>query len=142
MRNRVLVYSAIVVLMLFALAALGGVLDPTEAVDEPQWWPGLWFVALPVALAVRGVFTGVVVADSDVVLRGWLRTRRVPRSQVLGVTTMKYSGVWNRGSESRVFRMLAIKTVDGTIEVPAVAARKAKAERLASALEKALFLPE
>ena len=142
MRNRVLVYWEIVVLLLFALAALGGVLDPTEGVDEPQWWPGLLFVVLPVVLAIRGVFTGVVVADSHVVLRGWLRTRRVPRSQVLGVTTMKYSGVWNRGSASRIFRMLAIKTVDRTIEVPAVAARKAKAERLASALEKALSLPE
>lgn len=55
---------------------------------------------------------------------------------------MKCSGVWNRGSESRVYRMLAINTVDGTIEIPAVAARKAKAERLASALAKALSLPE
>lgn len=140
MRNRVLAYSTIVVLLLFALGALGGVLDPTEGPDQPQWWPGVCFVVLPVALAVRGAFTGVIVAGSEVVLRGWLRTRRVPRSQVRGVTTMKYSGAWNRGGESRVFRMLAIKTVDGTIEVPAVAARKAKAERLASALDQALSL--
>jgi hypothetical protein len=41
---------------------------------------------------------------------------------------MTYSGFWNLGSESRVLRMLAIKTVDGTTEVPAVAARQAKAE--------------
>ena len=61
---------------------------------------------------------------------------------MLGVTTMKCSGVWNRGSESRVFRMLAINTVDETIEIPAVAALKATAERLASALAKALSLPE
>lgn len=54
--NPMLVCWAIVVLLLFASAALGGVLNPTESVDEPQWWPGLCFIALPVVLAVRGAF--------------------------------------------------------------------------------------
>ena len=142
MYNPALLCSAIAVLLLFALAALGGVLDPTEGVDEPQWWPGLGFVVVPLALAVRGVFTGIIMTDSEVVLRGWLRTRRVPRNGVLGVRTVAYSGVWNRGGQSRVFRMLAVQTADGTVEIPTVAARKAKAKRLASALENALSVPE
>jgi Bacterial PH domain len=140
--NSVLTYSAIAVLVVFATAAVGGVLDPTSRVDEPDLWPGLVFVVVPLLIAVRGLTTGVVIQESDVLLRGWLRTRRLPREQILAVKTMPYSGVWTRGSESRLFRMLAIKTRKGMVEVPAVAARNAKAERLASRLRSALALHE
>jgi hypothetical protein len=140
--NPVVTFASIAVLLLFSTAALGGVLDPTSGADEPDWWPGVGFVVLPVVLAVRGVLIGVVVTDSEVLLRGWLRTRRLPRDRVLAVTTKKYSGLWNRGSQSRLFRLLAIKTPKGVVDVPAVAARLEKAERLASTLRGALSVPE
>lgn len=138
LHNPVLTYSAIAVLLVFAIAALGGIFDPTSGMDRPDWWPGLIFVVTPLLIAVRGLATGVVVRKSEVLLRGWRRTRRLPRDQVLAVKTMRYSGAWTRGSESRLFRMLAVKTKTGTIEVPAVAARNAKAERLASTLRRVL----
>lgn len=140
--NPVLNGAAIAVLVLFAAAALGGVLDPTDAVDKPDWWPGVVFVVVPLLLAARGLRVGVVVRDTDVVMRGWLRTRRLSREDVLAVKTRRYSGLWTRGGESRLFRMLAIKTSEHTVEVPAVAARDAKAERLAAALRRALAIAD
>jgi hypothetical protein len=140
--NPVLTFAAVGVLVVFAVAALGGVLDPTDAADNADWWPGVLFVVVPLVIALRGVVTGVVVRESDVVLRGWLRTRRLPREQILAVTTKKYSGLWTRGSESRFFRMLALKSTNGTVEIPAVAARNMKAERLALRLRRALALAE
>jgi hypothetical protein len=104
--NPVVVFSAIAVLLLLSTAAFGGVLDPTSGADEPNWWPGVGFVLLPVLLAVRGVLTGVVVTDcfdagyAPVACHGircWGRTKN-------------YSGMWHGGSQSRLFRMLAIKT--------------------------------
>lgn len=133
--------AAVAVLSAFALAALAGILDPTEHSDEVHWWPGVVFVLAPVAMAARGAMVGVVVTGSEVILRGWLRTRRIPRDHVLGVKTKKYSGHWNSARESRMFRMLAIKTTNGTVDVPAVAARQAKAKRLAAELRRALSLP-
>jgi hypothetical protein len=140
--NPALDYSAIAVLVVFATAAVGGVLDPTSADDQPDWWPGVLFVVVPLLIAMRGLMTGIVVRDSDVLLRGWLRTTQLPRQDVLAVKTKRYSGLWTRGSESRFFRMLALKTANGTIEVPAVAARNAKAERMAMTLRRALALDE
>lgn len=138
--NPVLVYSTVALLLLLAAAALGGIVDSTDGTDDPRWWPGLLFVVLPILLAVRGCTTGIVITETAVLIRGWFRTRRVPREHVLGVKTTKYSGIWLRGAESRVFRMLVIKTNSTELEVPTVAARKAKAKRLAAEAQTALAI--
>lgn len=140
--NAFLDIAATVVLVVLALAALGGVLDPTLDLDRPDWWPGVIFVAVPLLVAIRGAVVGVVVIESYVVVRGWLRTRRVPRDQIVAVTTRPYSGLWNRGSESRHFSMLALTTTSRSVDVPAVAANRAKAERLALEVRRALMIAE
>lgn len=61
--NPVLNGASIAVLVLIAAAALGGVLDPTNAVDKPDWWPGVVFVVVSLLLAARGIRVGVVVWD-------------------------------------------------------------------------------
>jgi hypothetical protein len=136
--NAVLNSAAIVVLIALAAAAFGGIVDPSDARDRPNWWPGALFVAIPIGLALRGLLVGIVVRESDLLLRGWLRSRRVSRDQVLAVTTTQYSGLWNRGSQSRQFSMLGLTTTTGLVEIPAVAARPDKAKQLASDVRRAL----
>ncbi|HEY0168099.1 MAG TPA: hypothetical protein VGB75_13740 [Jatrophihabitans sp.] len=139
--NPVLVYWNIAYLLVLAAISLGAILDSIGTVDEPAWQE-FGVVLAPILLAIRGVRVGVVVTDSEVLLRGWVRTRRLQRDQVLGVMTAPYTGLLYGGMESRIFRMLAIKTPDRTIEVPAVAARKAKAKRLAATVRHVLAPPD
>ena len=127
-------------LLFLSLSALGGIYNPVDQSRAGEWWPGGAFLAIPALLAIRGTVVGVVV-DGDVVRsRGWLRTETFRREGVTGVRTVPYSGFWNQGRRSRHLRMLALTMSHAEIKVPAVVARREKAESLANQLRAALDL--
>jgi len=99
-------------------------------------------------------------------LRGWLVTETFRREDIIGVRLVPYTGFWNKGSISRSVYMLSLivsaprrpilpagrrspwasrdirsSSVETQIDMPAVAARRDKAERLADQLRAAVGLP-
>jgi hypothetical protein len=111
---------------------LGGIYDPPDGSARGQLWPGALFVAIPILLALRGLTVGVS--------RGWYRTRTIPRADISAVGAVNYSGYWNRYSSSRQFLMLKLEVAGREVEIPAVAGRPVKVQRLANQLGDVLGL--
>lgn len=132
--------ASITVLLLLAAASLGGIYDPQGGSAEGQLWPGALFVAFPMMLAFRGLTVGAVVVGDNVTSRGWFRTRTILRADISAVRAVSYSGYWNRWSSSRQFLMLKLEVAGREIEIPAVAGRPVKVQRLARQMEDALGL--
>ena len=120
------------VLLLLSAASLGGIYD------QGQLWPGGLFVAISMMLALRSLTFGVVVVGDKVISRGWFRTRTIPRADISAVRAVNYSGYWNRSSSSRQFLMLNLEVAGREIEIPAVAGRPVKVQRLANQMGDAL----
>jgi hypothetical protein len=132
--------ASIMVLLLLSAASLGGIYDPPDRSAKGELWPGALFVAIPMMLALRGLTVGVVVVGDNVISRGWFRTRTIPRADISVVRAVSYSGYWNRHSSSRQFLMLNLEVAGREIEIPAVAGRPVKVQRLASQMGDALGL--
>jgi len=121
-------------LLLLSAASLGGIYD------QGQLWPGGLFVTIPMMLVLRGLTVCVVVVGDKVISRGWFRTRTITRADISSVRAVNYSGLWNRSSSSRLFLMLELNAAGSEVEIPAVAGRPLKVQRLASQLRDALGL--
>jgi len=132
--------ASIMVLLLLSAASLGGIYDPPDRSTKGQLWPGALFVAIPILLALRGLTVGVAVVGNKVISRGWFRTRTIARADISAVRAVNYSGYWNRSSSSRQFLMLKLEVAGREIEIPAVAGRPVKVQRLANQMEGALGL--
>lgn len=132
--------ASISVLLLLAAAALGGIYDPPDGSARGQLGPGALFVAIPILLALRGLTVGVVVVGDNVISRGWYRTRTIPRADISAVGAVNYSGYWNRYSSSRQFLMLKLEVAGREVEIPAVAGRPVKVQRLANQMGDVLGL--
>jgi hypothetical protein len=132
--------ASIILLVLSAAAALGGIYDPVDRSAQGEMWPGALFVAVPMMLVLRGLTVGVVVVGDKVITRGWFRTRAIQRADISAVRAANYSGFWNRSGSSKLFLMLELKVAGAEVEIPAVVGRPVKAQRLASQLRDALGL--
>ena len=108
-------------------------------------WPrsvGSWcFLAVLVAIAARTAFVGCYVDDRGIVVRSWLRTRRIERPAVAAVRPVAYSGFANRFSASRLLSMVAVEVVGRTlpIDLRFSADTPGRVRRRAALLADALF---
>jgi len=127
-------------LLLLAATALGGIYDPIDRSAKGELWPGGLFVAIPMMLALRGLTVGVVLVDDRLIARGWFRTRTIPKADISAVRAVNYSGYWNRYSSSRQFLMLKLEVAGREVEIPAVAGRPVKVQRLANQMGDVLGL--
>jgi hypothetical protein len=128
-------------LVLFLVATVGGILDPTPGPDRPILLPGVLVVAVELFLLVRVLRLGVTVTPDHVISRGWFLTRRYPRGAVSGAGAAGYSGGYNRWTRSKSFTMLWIRVNERAVELPQVAGRPQKVHGLADQLRTALQLP-
>lgn len=127
------------VCLTLSMSAFAGLTDSFKggAID----WAGIPFLLVSLGLFLRGFLVGFVVFEDALLLRGWLWTRRVRRSQITAVQVARYSGCWTRWSETRLLTMLVVRTEHGKISAPEVAATSRKARRLALSLATALGVP-
>jgi hypothetical protein len=132
--------ASIMVLLLLSAASLGGIYDPPDRSARGQLWPGALFVAIPILFALRGLTVGLVIVRDKVISRGRFKTRTTPRADISAAGTVNYSGYWNRSSSSRQFLMLKLEVAGREIEIPAVAGRPVKVQRLANQMGDALGL--
>ena len=132
--------ASIMVLLLLSAASLGWIYDTPDRSAKGQLWPGVLFVAIPMMLALRGLTVGVVVVGDNVISRGWFRTRTIPRADISAVRAVNYSGYWNSSSSSRQFLMLKLEVAGREVEIPAVAGRPVKVQRLANQMGDVLGL--
>ena len=118
------------VLLTFLLVSIGAFLDPTlDGTRDPVWMFWVWASVLA-ALLLRAPFVGLLITDSRVARRGWLRTWTYSVSDVTAVRSCGYSGNLNRHSQSRLFKMLSLRLADGRIvEIPEVTGRAASTAR-------------
>lgn len=114
----------------------------TGSGDSDPLWTSTIILILLACLAIRALRLGLVVTPEDVILRGWLRTRRVKRSAVTRVEVFGYSGAYNRDGTSRWFKMLVLTVEGGQVDIQAVAGRPKTIYRLADQLRLCLGLPQ
>ncbi|GAA4119444.1 hypothetical protein GCM10022415_19510 [Knoellia locipacati] len=131
----------VVILTVFLAAGVMGFLDPAmDASSDPDWMFWVW-TAANVGLLARAPFVGLLIDEDRVVRRGWVRSRTYAASDVVGVGSRGYSGLLNRGSQSRRFTMLTLKRANGpTVEVPEVTGRAATTAHSVSAARSVLGL--
>lgn len=99
------------------LVASSFVVLSAVAFSVPVVLLGVLLGAFGLALAVRTLFIGIYRSDSELVVRDWLRTRHIARSEVSGVSTAAYDGVLQRGTRSRQLSMLEISSGDGRLPI-------------------------
>lgn len=110
--------------------------------DSGPFWISTTILIMLAALAVRALRLGLVVTPDEVILRGWLRTRRVQRAQITRVDVFGYSGLYTRGGTSPWFKMLVVTIGGHQVDVQAVAGRPNPIYRLADQLRDCLGLPQ
>ncbi|MEO7267857.1 MAG: PH domain-containing protein [Knoellia sp.] len=113
------------------LVSIGAFLDPAlDGTGDPDWMFWIW-VAVLAGLLLRAPLVGLRITDERVIRRGWLRTWTYPVAEVNKVRSRPYSGLLNGSiSESRTFRMLRLKLVDGrVVDVPEVAGGSRSTQR-------------
>lgn len=118
------------VLLTFLIVSVGAFVDPSlDGTRDPDWMFWVWVSGLT-ALLLRAPFVGLLIDGVRVVRRGWVRKWTHLASEVKAVRSQGYSGNLNRGSESRTFKMLELKMVDGrVVEVPEVTGSAASTAR-------------
>lgn len=93
--------------------SIGAFLDPSVNTADPDWMFWAWPLALLLPL-LRAPFVGVVVHDDHPVRRTWLQSVTLPRSEIIDVETTNYSGLWNWGNASLIFRMASLQLGNGS----------------------------
>jgi hypothetical protein len=131
------------VFVLFALATIGGLVDPAVDSGEPDW-PGWVVLAGSVAGIVRAIRLGLTVTPDHVIVRSWFTTRRIPRSNILGARATPYDG-WNGLDTHRVCQLeLVLRTRSEPLPVRSIVAttRSRRVQRIAYALRRTARSPK
>jgi hypothetical protein len=72
-----------------------GVLFAWQSAHRVVFAPYLFVMCL--ILVIRALRLAVVVTADEIVIRSWVRRRRVATADVIGVVAVPYSGMWARG---------------------------------------------
>lgn len=100
--------------------------------------PGLPEALLPVvigaviALSVRCAISGIYISSTEVVVRDWIRTRRIPIVGVVDITAEPYSGFISWYGQTRLLSVVVVRSGSGdmhpcrtAVSIPPVARRLA-----------------
>jgi hypothetical protein len=131
------------VFALFALVLIGSLLDPAVNSGEPDW-PGWIFLAVSLAAIVRAVRLGLTITPDHVIVRSWLTTRRIPRSDILSARATPYDGQIGLHTDRVCQLELELRTRPAPLPVPALVAttRSRRVQRIAYVLRSTSTSPK
>jgi hypothetical protein len=89
-------------------------------------------LAVLVLVGLRAYRLSVVVTDSEVTVRTWFFTRRIPRADVTRVAAAPYRGILLRGWQSRYPSTILVVTEQETVEARCLLTGPQRAECLAT----------
>lgn len=118
------------VLGLFALAVIGGILEPDLPGTGPDW-VGWLILAAVLILMYRAARLGLTVTRDEVIVHSFLTTRHIPRERITRVGTAFYDGLWAGGTELECLTQLELTLTnrESPLGIPALTATR-KGRRL------------
>lgn len=127
----------------FALAWVGGMVDPPPPVKPAFSLFASLFVAASIVAAIRATRLGVTVTDSHAIVRNLLSTRRVRLADVERVQVRNYDGAMTWNSSTSWLCTVALTTRDGElVEAYGLTGLGRTAARAAGRVRDLIGLPE